>query len=56
MNPRRWSQFYAKFLSWKYGREVRSPYLGDGADGEACEQLPMRWADTGEVMAYEVTS
>lgn len=54
MSQKSWSWFYAKFLSWKYGRRVISPYIGDGFDGECCWQLPMRWADTGEpVMGYE---
>lgn len=48
-SQKRWSWFYAKFLTWKAGgRCVVSPFLGDGFDGECCWQLPMRFADTGE--------
>ena len=39
---------YARALSHKYGRKVLSPYRQDGMDGSDAEQLPMRWADTGE--------
>jgi hypothetical protein len=42
------SWLHARFLSWKFGRRIESPYRGDGFDGGAAEQLPMRYADTGE--------
>lgn len=51
-NARRWSWFYARFLSWKFGREVHSPYIGDGFDDSETEQSPMRWMDTGEPVQF----
>jgi len=49
-----WSIFYAKFLTWRTGRLVISPYIDDGQNSEDEEQQPFRWEDTGEAVTSKI--
>jgi len=49
-----WSIFYARFLTWKTGRLVISPYIDDGQNSEDEEQQPFRWEDTGEAVTSKI--
>lgn len=55
LTERRYAEYLARFLSWKLGRPVVSPYLADGQNGEDEWQRPMRYGDTGEPVTISLT-